>query len=244
MVERTADKARLHQRLATLERHVAQRANFDAMIGTSPTLRRAQDLDRQVAPTDVTLLLGGPNGAGKEQSAQALHEASGRHQKAFVAVNYSTFPRDLLELQLFSHEEGALTGALGDKKGLLEEANGGTLFLDEIGELELNMQAKLLRVLELQQFTKPGDTKPTQVNMRLIAATNRNLEQAAADGNFRHGLYYRLSVFTIVVPPLSARMADVPLLAAYFLQHFATCPRRPATCCACATYWTSKSSTS
>ncbi len=221
VVERAADKARLRQRLAALERRVAQRADFDTMIGTSPALRRAQDLARQVAPTDSTVLLEGPTGAGKELFAQALHEASGRRQKAFVAVNCSAFPRDLLESELFGYKKGAFTGALGDKKGLLEEANGGTLFLDEIGELELNVQAKFLRVLELQQFTKLGDTKPTQVNVRLVAATNRNLKQEAADGNFRLDLYYRLSVFTIVVPPLSARTADVPLLAAYFLQHFA-----------------------
>ena len=221
VVERAADKARLRQRLTALERRVARRADFDAMIGTAPALRRAQDLARQVAPTDSTVLLEGPTGAGKELFAQALHEASGRRQKAFVAVNCSAFPRDLLESELFGYKKGAFTGALGDKKGLLEEANGGTLFLDEIGELELNVQAKFLRVLELQQFTKLGDTKPTQVHVRLVAATNRNLKQEAAEGRFRLDLYYRLSVFTINVPPLSARTADVPALADYFLQHFA-----------------------
>ncbi len=220
-VERAADKARLRQRLAALERRVARRADFDAMIGAAPALRRAQDLARQVAPTDSTVLLEGPTGAGKELFAQALHEASGRRQKAFVAVNCSAFPRDLLESELFGYKKGAFTGALGDKKGLLEEAHGGTLFLDEIGELELNVQAKFLRVLELQQFTKLGDTKPTQVNVRLVAATNRNLKQEAAEGRFRLDLYYRLSVFTISVPPLSARSADVPALADYFLRHFA-----------------------
>jgi two-component system NtrC family response regulator len=222
VVERAAEKARLRRRVAELEKRMNQgQHTFESMIGEAPALRRAQDLARQVAPTDSTVLLEGPTGAGKELFAQALHQASGRKAKPFVAVNCSAFPKDLLESELFGYKKGAFTGALSDKKGLLEEANGGTLFLDEIGELELNVQAKFLRVLELQQFTKLGDTKPTKVDVRLVAATNRNLKQEAAQGNFRPDLYYRLSVFTIVVPPLSDRRTDVPLLAAFFLQHFA-----------------------
>jgi two-component system NtrC family response regulator len=221
VVERAAEKARLRRRVAELEKRMSQGHTFESMIGEAPALRRAQDLARQVAPTDSTVLLEGPTGAGKELFAQALHQASGRKSKPFVAVNCSAFPKDLLESELFGYKKGAFTGALADKKGLLEEANGGTLFLDEIGELELNVQAKFLRVLELQQFTKLGDTKPTKVDVRLVAATNRNLKQEAAQGNFRPDLYYRLSVFTIVVPPLSDRRTDVPLLAAFFLQHFA-----------------------
>lgn len=221
VVERAAEKARLRRRVAELEKRMGQQYTFESMIGEAPALRRAQDLARQVAPTDSTVLLEGPTGAGKELFAQALHQASGRKSKPFVAVNCSAFPKDLLESELFGYKKGAFTGALADKKGLLEEANGGTLFLDEIGELELNVQAKFLRVLELQQFTKLGDTKPTSVNVRLVAATNRNLKQEAAEGRFRPDLYYRLSVFTIGVPPLSARATDVPLLAAFFLQHFA-----------------------
>jgi two-component system NtrC family response regulator len=222
VVERAAEKARLRRRVAELEKRMSQgQHTFESMIGEAPALRRAQTLARQVAPTDSTVLLEGPTGAGKELFAQALHQASGRKAKPFVAVNCSAFPKDLLESELFGYKKGAFTGALADKKGLLEEANGGTLFLDEIGELELNVQAKFLRVLELQQFTKLGDTKPTKVDVRLVAATNRNLKQEAAQGNFRPDLYYRLSVFTIVVPPLSDRRTDVPLLAAFFLQHFA-----------------------
>ncbi|MGI4874072.1 MAG: sigma-54-dependent transcriptional regulator [Janthinobacterium lividum] len=221
VVERAAEKARLRHRVAELEKRVGQAHTFESMVGSAPALRRAQDLARQVAPTDSTVLLEGPTGAGKELFAQALHQASGRKSKPFVAVNCSAFPKDLLESELFGYKKGAFTGALTDKKGLLEEAHGGTLFLDEIGELELNVQAKFLRVLELQQFTKLGDTKPTSVNVRFVAATNRNLKQEAAEGRFRPDLYYRLSVFTIVVPPLSARASDVPLLAAFYLQHFA-----------------------
>ncbi len=221
VVERAAEKARLQRRVAELEKRVGQRHSFESMIGEAPALRRAQHLARQVAPTDSTVLLEGPTGAGKELFAQALHEASGRKSKPFVAVNCSAFPKDLLESELFGYKKGAFTGALTDKKGLLEEASGGTLFLDEIGELELNVQAKFLRVLEMQQFTKLGDTKATSVNIRLVAATNRNLKQEAAEGRFRPDLYYRLSVFTILVPSLRERASDVPLLAAFFLQHFA-----------------------
>ncbi|GAB3844345.1 sigma-54 dependent transcriptional regulator [Hymenobacter terrigena] len=221
VVDRAAEKARLRQRVTELERRVGQQYRFESMIGDSPELRRVQQLARQVAPTDSTVLLEGPTGSGKELFAQAIHEASGRKGKAFVAVNCSAFPKDLLESELFGYKKGAFTGALADKKGLLEEANGGTLFLDEIGELELNVQAKFLRVLESQSFTKLGDTKPTKVNIRLVAATNRNLKQEAAEGRFRPDLYYRLSVFTILVPSLKDRPADVPPLAQHFLQYFA-----------------------
>ena len=221
VVERAAEKARLRKRVAELEKRVGHRYTFEAMIGDSVELRRVQQLARQVAPTDSTVLLEGPTGSGKELFAQAIHQASGRKGKNFVAVNCSAIPKDLLESELFGYKKGAFTGALADKKGVLEEANGGTLFLDEIGELELNVQAKFLRVLEMQQFTKLGDTKPTNVNRRLVAATNRNLKQEATDGRFRPDLYYRLSVFTIQVPPLSARPADVPPLALHFLHYFA-----------------------
>jgi len=221
VVDRAAEKARLRQRVTELERRVGQQYRFESMIGESPELRRVQQLARQVAPTDSTVLLEGPTGSGKELFAQAIHQASGRQGKAFVAVNCSAFPKDLLESELFGYKKGAFTGALADKKGLLEEANGGTLFLDEIGELELNVQAKFLRVLESQSFTKLGDTKPTKVNIRLVAATNRNLKQEATEGRFRPDLYYRLSVFTIQVPPLKDRPADVAPLAQFFLQHFA-----------------------
>ncbi|QDA62001.1 sigma-54-dependent transcriptional regulator [Hymenobacter jejuensis] len=221
IVERAAEKARLRHRVAELERQVGRLHSFESMIGSSPALRRAQRLGEQVAPTDSTVLLEGPTGSGKELFAQAIHEASQRRSKPFVAVNCSAFPRDLLESELFGYRKGAFTGAMADKKGLLEEANGGTLFLDEIGELELNVQAKFLRVLELQQFTKLGDTKPMGVNVRLVAATNRNLRQEAAESRFRPDLYYRLSVFTIPVPSLKERATDVPVLASYFLQYFA-----------------------
>ncbi|TPG67016.1 sigma-54-dependent transcriptional regulator [Hymenobacter nivis] len=229
VAERAVEKARLQHRVADLERQVAgAQSTFDAIIGHAPALEAAKHLARQVAPTDATVLLGGPTGAGKELFAQAIHGASGRRQKAFVAVNCSAFSRELLESELFGYKKGAFTGAQADKKGLIEEANGGTLFLDEIGELELGLQAKLLRVLESQEFLKIGDTKPTRVNVRLVAATNRNLKQEADAGRFRPDLYYRLSVFEVQVPPLSARRADVPALVEFYSRQLAAkLTRRP-----------------
>lgn len=226
VVDRAVAKARLQRRVAELEKQVGAHYSFESMIGHSAALAEAQRLARRVAPTDSTVLLEGPTGAGKELFAQAIHQASGRKSKSFVAVNCSAFPKDLLESELFGYKKGAFTGALTDKKGLLEEANGGTLFLDEIGELELNVQAKFLRVLETQTFTKLGDTKPQKVDVRFVAATNRNLKQDAAGGLFRADLYYRLAVFTVPVPGLNERREDVESLANYFLQFYAGKLRR------------------
>jgi two-component system NtrC family response regulator len=226
VVDRATDKARLQHRVADLEKKVGLQYSFGSMIGHSLALEQAKRLAQRAAPTDSTVLLEGPTGSGKELFAQAIHQASTRRSKPFVAVNCSAFPRDLLESELFGYRKGAFTGALADKKGLLEEASGGTLFLDEIGELELNVQAKFLRVLETQQFTKLGDTKPTSVNVRIVAATNRNLRQEAELGHFRPDLYYRLSVFTVPVPGLNERREDVAILANYFLQFFAAKLRR------------------
>ena len=221
IVGRAADKAALQRRVAALEKKVGTQYSFASMIGHAPALEQAKKTAQQVALTEATVLLEGPTGAGKELFAQAIHYASPRRHKPFVAVNCSAFPKDLLESELFGYKKGAFTGANTDKKGLFEEANGGTLFLDEIGELESGAQAKLLRALESQEFTKLGDGRPTRVNVRVLAATNRNLKQESELGHFRADLYYRLSVVVVPVPPLSARLADVPALVQHFALHFA-----------------------
>jgi two-component system NtrC family response regulator len=221
IVERAVEKARLQHRVAELEKQVGAQYSFASMIGTSAALHQAKTLAERVAPTEAAVLLEGPTGSGKELFAQAIHQASPRRSKPFVAVNCSAFPKDLLESELFGYRKGAFTGALTDKKGLFEEASGGTLFLDEIGELDGGLQAKLLRVLETQEFYKLGDSKPTKGNVRLVAATNRNLRAEADQGHFRADLYYRLSVFVVPVPPLNARREDIEPLASYFLQLYA-----------------------
>ena len=221
VVDRAAEQARLRRRVAVLEKKMGEQYSFNAMIGTSAILEQAKKTAQQVALTDATVLLEGPTGSGKELFAQAIHYASLRRSKPYVALNCSAFPKDLVESELFGYRKGAFTGAQADKKGLFEEASGGTLFLDEIGELEAGSQAKLLRALESQEFTKLGDTKPTRVNVRIVAATNRNLRYEADQGHFRADLYYRLSVVKISVPPLSARPDDVPALVEYFAEHFA-----------------------
>ncbi len=221
LVARAAEKARLQHRVAELEKQVGSQHSFASMIGISPALQRAKSLAERVAPTEAAVLLEGPTGSGKELFAQAIHQASPRRSKPFVAVNCSAFPRDLLESELFGYRKGAFTGAMTDKKGLFEEANGGTLFLDEIGELDSGLQAKLLRVLETQEYYKLGDSKPARANVRLVAATNRNLRAEADAGHFRADLYYRLSVFVVPVPPLNARREDIEPLAEYFLRFYA-----------------------
>jgi two-component system NtrC family response regulator len=221
LVSKALDKALLQQRVNELENKLNKRFGFEHIIGTSDAIKEAIELAQKVAVTDTTVLLLGETGTGKEIFAEAIHQASSRKTKSFVAVNCSAFTKELLESELFGYKAGAFTNALKDKKGLFEEASGGTIFLDEMGELDLNLQAKLLRVLESQQFIKIGDTKPTKVDVRIVTATNRNLLEEAAKGAFRSDLYYRLSVFQITLPALSKRKKDIKLLAAYFVQRFA-----------------------
>src|SRR5579875_268784 len=192
------------------------------IIGESPLIATARRLAEKIAPSDTTVLLLGETGTGKEIFAGTIHRLSKRSTQPFVAVNCSAFTRELLEGELFGYKAGAFTGAQKDKKGLFELANGGTLFLDEIGELHLELQAKLLRVLENSEFIKLGDTRATYVNVRIIAATNSDLTAEVKAGHFRSDLYYRINVFAIELPPLRERIEDLHLLIQYFLDQYST----------------------
>lgn len=220
LVSRADEKARLQFRIKELENRMLQKFGFEQIIGNSPFIKQAITLAQKVAPSDATVLLTGPTGTGKEVFAHAIHSSSSRNNRGFVAVNCSAFGKDLLESELFGYKTGAFTGASKDKKGLFEEANKGTIFLDEIGELDLDLQAKLLRVLESGTFLKLGDTKETQVNVRIIAATNRDLEEESISGKFREDLFYRLSVFQIKLPALNDRKEDIPLMTEHFAAQF------------------------
>lgn len=191
--------------------------DFGSIIGESAAIKNAVQLARKISGSDATVLLLGETGTGKEIFANTIHQNSKRKNNSLVAINCSAFNKELLEGELFGHKAGAYTGAVKDKKGLIEIADGGTLFLDEIGELHIDLQAKLLRFLENGEFIKLGDTKVSKANVRVIAATNRNLKTDAADGHFREDLYYRLNVFTIEMPSLRERREDIPLLIYYFL---------------------------
>lgn len=211
------EKVKMAKRIAKLEAQVGKKYSFDQIIGQSKELKNAINLAERVAPTDSTVLLLGETGTGKEVFAQAIHYASKRSAKSFVAINCSAFSKDLLESELFGHIAGSFTGAMKDKAGLFEEANLGTIFLDEIGEMPLELQAKILRVLETGEFIKVGESKPTKANVRVIAATNRDLEKEAEDGLFRPDLFYRLSVFNIHLPALKDRPSDIPMLIEFLV---------------------------
>ena len=227
LISRAVEKARMNVRLEKLEKKMGQAYSFDSILGESKVLKDAVSLAQKVSGTDVPVLLTGETGTGKEVFAQAIHYSSKRARQNFVAVNCSSFSKELLESEMFGHKAGSFTGALKDKKGLFEEANNGTIFLDEIGEMAFELQAKLLRILETGEYIKIGDTKPTRVNVRIIAATNRNLSQEIVAGRFREDLFYRLSVFQIHLPPLRERAGDIRLLAKAFIKSFAEQLARP-----------------
>jgi DNA-binding NtrC family response regulator len=221
LLNRAMEKIQLQKRVIQLETRVKKSYDFDNILGEANLIREAVLLARKVAVTDATVLLMGETGTGKEIFAQAIHQGSKRNQKPFVALNCSALNKELLESELFGHKEGAFTGASKDKKGLMEEADTGTIFLDEIGEMHIELQAKLLRVLETREFIKVGDTRSIRVDVRIIAATNKNLLNEVEGGRFRKDLYYRLNAFTIIMPSLRERKSDIPLLANHFLKLFA-----------------------
>lgn len=221
LLNKAIEKAKLQFRIKQLEKKVSDKYSFENILGSSKQITQAKELALKVAETDTTVLLLGETGTGKEVFAQSIHEASGRSSKPFVAVNCSALGKEILESELFGHKAGAFTGAIKDKRGLLEEANEGTIFLDEIGEMNIDLQAKLLRVIETGEYYKVGDSKPSRVNVRIIAATNRNLLEESKAGNFRLDLFYRLSVFQITLPSLNERTDDIPAMAVHFAAVFA-----------------------
>jgi two-component system, NtrC family, response regulator len=220
LLYKAIEKNQLQRKVKQLEKRIADKYSFDTIIGKSKALEQVIDLAKKVAKTDSTVLLTGETGTGKEVFAQAIHENSTRVGKSFVALNCSTFSKEILESELFGHKQGAFTGALKDKKGFIEEANGGTLFLDEIGEMPIDLQAKLLRVLETNEYIPVGDSTQKKSNFRLIAATNRNLKTETDEHRFRSDLYFRLNIFEINIPPLRERVKDISPLTTYFVKQF------------------------
>ena len=214
-------RRRAEEEVIQLKRTLKQRYNFENIVGKSEPMLRLFDLIAQVAPSRSTVLIQGESGTGKELIAKALHANSPRRDHPFVPVNTGAVPSDLLESTLFGHVKGAFTSAITAKKGLFEVANGGTLFLDEIGTMNMDMQAKILRVLQDRRFMHLGGVQEIQVDVRIIAATNVNLQEAVREGRFREDLFYRLNVITLELPPLRLRREDIPLLAAHFLKFYA-----------------------
>lgn len=223
-IKKAIAKALEAQTLLTENRRLRQalreKASFSKIIGTSPAFVQIMDLVSKVAPTRSTVLLSGESGTGKEIIAEAIHFASSRGESSLVKINCGALTETLLESELFGHEKGAFTGAHQQRMGRFEMANGGTLFLDEIGEMSLGMQVKLLRVLQDGCFERVGSSRTVQVDVRIIAATNRDLEKEVKEKRFRQDLYYRLNVITIDIPPLRERAEDIPLLAGFFLNKY------------------------
>src|SRR6185503_16869679 len=215
------EQARLQAQNTYLQEEIRSEHNFGEIVGSSPALLSVLRQVDQVAPADSTTLIIGETGTGKELVARAIHDRSGRQARALVKVNCGAISAGLVESELFGHVKGAFTGALANREGRFKVADYGTIFLDEVGELPMDTQVKLLRVLQEQEFEPIGSSKTVKVDVRIIAATNRDLSAAVAEGKFRRDLYYRLNVFPIVVPPLRERAADVPLLVSFFLQRFA-----------------------
>jgi len=226
LIRRALDPRSLLRENTLLKERFSQELEVPEILGDSPALGSALDQVRRVAPTDATVLLLGESGTGKELFARAVHHLSGRKTHSFFPINCAAIPENLLESELFGYEKGAFTGASGTKRGKFEIADKGTLFLDEIGDLSLGLQGKVLRVIEQRQFERVGGTETRSVDIRLVAATNKDLKALAVQGMFRQDLFFRLSVFPITVPPLRERLQDVPILARHFVKKFAAEQKR------------------
>lgn len=219
LISRALESGSLKKENLSLKKRLDDKFGMKGMIGTSFSMKRIRETIEQVAPSRATVLITGESGTGKELVAQSIHQLSGRTGE-FVAVHCAALPETLLESELFGHERGAFTGAVERKKGRFERAAGGTVFLDEIGEIPLQIQVKLLRVLETRTFERLGGTETIETDARVVAATNRDLKKMVAEGTFREDLYYRLNVVTLELPPLRERRDDIPLLAAHYLEIF------------------------
>jgi DNA-binding NtrC family response regulator len=222
IVGKAIEKLKLSDRIDRLEKQIEKKYDFSSIIGNSPQIMETIDIAKKIAPTDICVLLTGETGTGKEILANAIHNSSLRKKNPFVAINCSAIPSDIFESELFGYKAGAFTGAYKNKKGIFEEADGGTIFLDEIGDMKEELQSKLLRVLESNTFIKPGDTKHTAIDVRIIAATNILINDAIKKGEFRKDLYYRLNGIQINLPPLRERSDDIKLLIDHFLNLFCT----------------------
>ena len=226
-VDKALEETGLRRENENLRRQVRERYSLPGIIGHSKEMQQALDLVMRVAPTDATILIQGESGTGKEVIAKAIHHTSPRAQHAFVAVNCGALPEPLLESEIFGHVKGAFTGATVHKKGLFEDAHGGTFFLDEIGDMPLSLQVKFLRVLQEGEIRRVGSNQATTVDVRVLAATNRDLGQLMQQGQFREDLYYRLNVIPLVLPPLRELREDIPALAEHFLRRFGDKQHRP-----------------
>ncbi len=218
---RDAGSATPIEPLVALDYCTKEQEVFEGIVGRSAALRKVLDQVQTVAPTDSTVLIEGETGTGKELVARAIHAHSLRRAGAFVKMNCAAIPRELLESEIFGHEKGAFTGAVARKIGRFESADGGTLFMDEIGDMPLDLQAKLLRVLQEQEFERVGGTITQRVNVRIVAATNQDLDRLVSEKQFRNDLFYRLNVFPVLIPPLRDRCDDIPLLVAHFVSTYA-----------------------
>jgi two-component system response regulator HydG len=220
-VDKASEGVRLRRQNLELHRRLDEKFGFEGVVGSSPQMLALIERLKRIAPTDATVLIQGATGTGKELVAQAIHQNSPRKNKPFVALNCAALSENILESELFGHVKGAFTDASADRVGKFEYANGGTLFLDEVGDMPMATQIKLLRVLESGEITRVGSNTPLRVNVRILSATNRNLEEAIASGGFRSDLYHRLKVVTIAIPTLRERAGDIPLLIEHFVKQFA-----------------------
>jgi DNA-binding NtrC family response regulator len=227
LIEKIADHQAKVRENIFLRQQYKDRTRFESMIGQSPSMQEVFDLIQDISSVDSTVLITGETGTGKELAAKAIHTNSPRCEGPFVSVNCGSVPEHLMESELFGHQKGAFTDAKATKRGRLEMAHGGTLFLDEIGEISMRMQIDLLRVLEDRVFYRVGGTQPIEADFRVIAATNKNLEEAIRAGSFREDLFYRLNVISFRMPPLKERKEDVPLLASHFLHRFSQETNKP-----------------